>query len=230
MVGNCVVPFTANTPFFEKKGALQPPSSSSQGLVDKYSPWLYSLMQGCNRITEEMVVEGGVGECINVAYVGKPGVFFGRKGIFVGTCGFFGGPCQGGGGSMGHTQFTKRSTHARPGMHMQQCSAVLPQRPQPRNAMNHMHPNMCTLHLLRPCFVNPVGCKSDRGQWGGGGTNGGYFCTFRKGGYKTGGFFRMSQGNFGTRRRFSGTKKGGDLACVHVHMHLWHQTMNSRCI
>ena len=59
--------------------------------------------------------------------------------------------------SEGHTQVTECSTHARPGMHMQQCSAVLLQRLEPLNCY-HTNPGM----YLYPAAAKTMFCQSQR--------------------------------------------------------------------
>ena len=45
------------------------------------------------------------------------------------------------------------------------CAAVLPRRPEPLNCY-HTYPKiMCTLRLLRPCFVNPEGFEPYNIRW-----------------------------------------------------------------
>ena len=70
-----------------------------------------------------------------------------------------GGGLQGGGGGIAKeaaSRSTKRSTHARPGMHMQQCSAVLelPVRIM-GSVMQAMYrlSNFTFLSVAGPCFV-----------------------------------------------------------------------------
>ena len=60
-------------------------------------------------------------------------------------------------GGGGGTKVTKRSTHARPGMCMQQCSAVLLFGPKHGDIQPFitLQPEGMLSALAEPCFVNP---------------------------------------------------------------------------